>query len=94
MKTGIPWKTKTNRTRDFLNIGVQSFRHAYLHETILRYVQKDPDDIRWKICKNEFDELVVTKKRNPLKGPMGFRVESTGVLEGWVLNSYAKSTYT
>ena len=36
-------------------------RHC--HETILRYVQKAPDDIRWKIDRNEFGELIATKKK-------------------------------
>ena len=32
-------------------------------EPVLRYVQKAPDDIRWKIDRNEFDELLATKER-------------------------------
>ena len=30
------------------------------HETILRYVHKAPDDTRWEIDRNEFDELMAT----------------------------------
>ena len=40
---------------------VQGERH-HCHETILRYVQKVPDDIRGEIDRNEFDELMATKK--------------------------------
>ena len=42
--------------------GIEGKRH-HCHETILQYVQKAPDDIRWKIDRNEFDELTATKKR-------------------------------
>ena len=38
-------------------------RH-HQYESILRYVQKAPDDIRWVIDKNEFDELLATKKES------------------------------
>ena len=64
-----------------MNIGVLFFeariegeRH-HCHETILRYVQKAPDDIRWEIDRNEFDELLATKKESA-PGPDGipFRV--------------------
>ena len=41
--------------------------HCY--ETILEYVQKTPDDIRWETDKNEFDELLATKESAP--GPDG-----------------------
>ena len=36
-------------------------RHHF-HETVLRNVQKAPDDIRWEIDKNDFDELLATIK--------------------------------
>ena len=36
--------------------------HQY--ENILRYVQKAPDDFRWVIDKNEFDELLATKQES------------------------------
>ena len=51
----------------YVNIGVPSLRHAlkserhHCHETILRYVQKGPDDIRWESDRNDFDELMTTK---------------------------------
>ena len=43
---------------------IEGERH-HCHETILRYVQKAPDDIRWKIDRSEFDELTATKKNAP-----------------------------
>ena len=76
MKTAILWKTKMNQAGDYVNIGVQSFgarvdgeRHRHC-ENILRYVQKAPDDIRWELDKNEFDELMATKKESA-PGPGG-----------------------
>ena len=42
--------------------------HCY--ETILEYVQKTPDDIRWETDKNECDELLATKKESA-PGPDG-----------------------
>ena len=42
---------------------VESGRHQ-CHGTILGYVQKAPDDFRWEIDKNEFDELMATKKES------------------------------
>ena len=44
-------------------------RHHH-YENILRYVQKDPDDIRWEIDGNEFDELMATNKESA-PGPDG-----------------------
>ena len=67
-------------------------RH-HCHETILRYVQKAPDDIRWKIDRNEFDELMATKK-NPLQVPTGIFLAKTGALEGWAPNSFTTRTNT
>ena len=57
-----------NRAEDYVSIGVQSLKRAFEgqkhhhNENILRYVQKAPDDIRWAIDRNEFDELMATKK--------------------------------
>ena len=45
------------------------------NETILRYVQKTPDDIRWEIDRNEFDELLATKKESA-PGPDGIPYSS------------------
>ena len=42
-------------------------RHHHL-ENVLRCVQKAPDDTRWEIDRNEFDELTATKKESAL-GP-------------------------
>ena len=42
---------------------VEGQRHHY--ENILRYVQKAPDDIRWIVDNNEFDELMATKESAP-----------------------------
>ena len=56
-------------------------------EPILRYVQKAPDDRRWEIDRNEFDEFLSTKK-NPLQVTMRFHIVSTGLLEDWALNSH------
>ena len=42
---------------------VEGQRHHH-YENILRYVQKAPDDIRWEIDRNEFDELLATKKES------------------------------
>ena len=44
-------------------------RHYYF-ENILSYVQKAPDDIRWEIDRNEFDELMATRKESA-PGPDG-----------------------
>ena len=52
-------------------------RH-HQYENILRYVQKAPDDIRWAIDKNEFDELMATRKESA-PGPDGFRKAFAGV---------------
>ena len=41
---------------------IEGERH-HCHEAILRYVLKAPDDTRWEIDRNEFDELLATKKR-------------------------------
>ena len=68
----------------FFEARIEGERH-HCHETILRYVQKAPDDIRWEIDRNESDELMATKK-NPLQVPMGFHIVSTGVLEVWALS--------
>ena len=76
MKTVTIWKTKTNLAGGCANIGVRFLqaraegeRH-HCHETILQYVQKAPDDIRWEIDRNEFDELMATKKESA-PGPDG-----------------------
>ena len=45
-----------------------------------------PTTYRWEIDRNELDELMATKKKNPLQVPMRFYIVSTGVLEGWALN--------
>ena len=42
---------------------VEGERHHH-YENILRYVQKAPDDIRWEIDRNEFDELMAAKKES------------------------------
>ena len=42
-------------------------RHHH-YENILQYVQKAPDDIRWEIDRNEFDQLMATEKE-PAPGP-------------------------
>ena len=43
--------------------------HAY--ETIPGFVQKAPEDIQWTIDKQEFNEIIATKKESP-PGPDGF----------------------
>ena len=48
---------------------VECQRHHH-YEDILQYVQKAPDDIRWEIDKNEFDELMAAKKESA-PGPDG-----------------------
>ena len=42
---------------------VEGQRH-HQYENILRYIQKAPDDIREEIDRNEFDELMATKKES------------------------------
>ena len=79
---GHPWRMWTNLAGDSVKIGARSLRH-HCHETILGYVQKAPDGIRWEIDKNEFGELMATKKRILLPAPMGFHTAFTGVQEGW-----------
>ena len=44
-------------------------RHHH-YETILRYVQKAPDDFRWEIDSDELNELMATEKESAL-GPGG-----------------------
>ena len=68
MKTITPWKTKMNQEEGPVSTGVPFFqarvegpRH-HQYESILRYVQKAPDDIRWTIDRTEFNELVAVKK--------------------------------
>ena len=76
VKTATLWKMKTNRAGDYVNIGVRYLRRVLKPsgtvalETILRYVQQAPDDLRWVIDKNEVDELMVTKKESA-PGPDG-----------------------
>ena len=48
---------------------IEGERH-HCHEIILGCVQKAPDDIRWEIDRNEFDELMATKKESA-PGPDG-----------------------
>ena len=48
---------------------IEGERH-HCHETILRYVQKAPDDTRWEIDKNEFDKLMAAKEESA-PGPDG-----------------------
>ena len=75
MKTAIPWKTKMNQAGDYeywcaiFQARVEGQRHHH-YENTLRYVQKARDDIRWEIDRNEFDELLDTKKESAL-GPDG-----------------------
>ena len=47
--------------RTIFQARIEGERH-HLHETILRYVQKAPNDTRWEIDRNEFDELMAGKK--------------------------------
>ena len=49
--------------RTIFQARVEGQRHHH-YENILRYVQKAPDDIRWEIDRNEFDELMATKKES------------------------------
>ena len=57
-------------------IGVRSFEsrtegerhHAY--ETMLEVVQEAPEDFQWTIDKEEFDEMIATKKESA-RGPDG-----------------------
>ena len=78
-KTAIPWKTNMNQAGDYVSIGVQSLRHALkakgtiIMKTFCHTFRKASDDIRWEIDRNEFDELMATKK--------GFRTASTDVRE-------------
>ena len=48
---------------------VEGPRH-HQFENLLQYVQKAPDDIRWVIDRNEFDELIAMKK-DSAPGPDG-----------------------
>ena len=66
----------TNWCRGFESRTEDERHHA--HETILEYVQKAPEDIQWKIDKQDFDEMIATK--NLLLDPMVFPVVSAGVL--------------
>ena len=61
-----------------MNIGVRYLRLVpkangtiHCHETILENVQKAPDEIQWQIDKQEFDEILATKKRESAPGPDG-----------------------
>ena len=57
----------------------------------MQYVQKAPDDTRWEIDINEFDELMATI-RESAPGHDRIHIVSTGVLEGWAFNSYTTRT--
>ena len=70
MKTVIPQENEDESSRrlcDYLGAIFQKRaedpRH-HQYENFLRYVQKAPDDIRWVIDKNEFDELLSLKKES------------------------------
>ena len=55
--------------RTMFQVRAEGPRH-HQYEKILRYVQRALDDIRWVMDKNEFDELIATKKE-PAPGPAG-----------------------
>ena len=90
MKTAIFWKTKMNRVEGYVIFSVRLFKHApkvqgiTTTKILLRYVQKVPDDIRWIIDQDEFDELMTCKKEPALVAdgiPYSFLAD---VREGWV----------
>ena len=58
-----------------MNIGAQTFRRALKAKDTInmktqKNVQKAPDDIRWEIDRNEFDELMAATKESA-QGPDG-----------------------
>ena len=57
-------------------------RH-HQYDNILRYVQKAPDDIRWVIDKNEFDELMASKNESA-PAPDGIPYSFVKCAGGWV----------
>ena len=64
---------------------VEDERHNE-HETILDYVQKALEDVQWIIDKQEFDEMLATKKESA-PGPDGIRcVEGFG--SQFLFNAY------
>ena len=69
MKTVILCK-KMNQVEGYVILGVRLSKLAPKVQgitnakNILRYVQKAPDDIRWVIDQNEFDELMASKKES------------------------------
>ena len=69
-------------------VRVEGQRHHH-YENILRYVQQAPDDIRWVIDKNEFDELMATKKESA-PGPDGIPYSLYRCAGDWDLNSCSK----
>ena len=69
---------------------VEGQRHHH-YENILRYVQKAPDDIRWIIDKNEFDELIYTRKQSapgPDGIPCSFHSCAVGLGSQVLFNAY------
>ena len=61
-------RSRTYRSEGFES-RIEDERH-HVHETILDYVQKAPDDIQWEIDKREFDEMIAAKKESS-PGPDG-----------------------
>ena len=57
-------------------------RH-HQYENILQNVEEVPDDTRWETDRNEFDELMATKKESAL-ALMETRTAFIGVREDWV----------
>ena len=89
--------TKTSQGEDYVLIGAESFeariqdeRHNE-YETILDQVQRALEDMQWTINKQEFDEVLATKKESAL-GPDGIP-KSIQRCAGWfgsqlLLNAY------
>ena len=63
----------------------------YWGTNILRYVQKAPDDIRWEIDRNEFDELMAAKKESapgPDGIPYSLYICAGGLCSQFLFNAY------
>ena len=76
---------------DFIFQARNEGERDHLYETILRCVQKVPDDIRGDIDRNEFDELMASQKESALGSdgiPGSFYRCAGGLGSQFLFNAY------
>ena len=93
--------TKTSQAEDYALAGAVSLRartddeRLYAYQTLLDYVQKDPEDIQWITDKQEFDEMM--GHATAFGGVLGlgsrfpFNAYRFVVEGGWVSSRFAAS---